>query len=101
MNRISPLTRADVFELLNIVGIDSDTFDVVASFPVPGGVNHENRGISIDFHGYIWSTSHQDNAVYRWHPDTGDHDTIDGFDFPYTYSDMTGFALSHAGSPEG
>ena len=43
------------------------------------------------------------NVAYRVDPDTEDYDTVTGLNYPYTYSDMTGFALANAGgwSPAG
>ena len=77
----------------HIVGIDTEGLNILYKFPVPGGINDSNRGISIDFSGYIWSTSHQRNEIYRWDRKTGQHDTVTGLIFPYTYSDMIGFQL--------
>ena len=36
-----------------------------------------------------------------WAPETLEFDTFNGLTNPYTYSDMTGFALSIAGTPAG
>jgi hypothetical protein len=88
-----------------ITAIDLDTMDLVAQYPMPiiGGNPDTGygRGISIDFEGYVWSPSHWSNAAYRLDPATGEFDKVEGLDFPYTYSDMTGFALANAGVPAG
>lgn len=79
---------------LELRGIDTETFDVVAQFPVPGGEGHENRGVAVDSAGYVWTTSHWDDAVYRWDPATGAVETVGGLSFPYSYTaDMTGTTL--------
>ena len=49
----------------------------------------------------MWSPSHWSNAAYRLDPATGEFEKVEGLNFPYTYSDMTGFALANAGVPAG
>jgi streptogramin lyase len=79
---------------LELRGIDTETFDVVAQFAVPGGPGHENRGAAVDGAGYVWTTSHWDDAVHRWDPATGAVETVGGLAFPYSYTaDMTGTTL--------
>ena len=56
------------------------------------------HGVSIDFYGYVWGASMQTKA-YRGDPETLEHEFYDGLNNPYTYSDMTGFALSNVGNP--
>lgn len=89
----------------SVVGIDLETMTEVASYLVPlvnGNVDTGyTRGISFDYAGYIWAPAHWANRAYRIDPDTGEFDWVDGLQFPYTYSDMTGFGLSNAGVPAG
>ena len=59
------------------------------------------HGISIDFQGNVWGPAIYNDEAYRVNPTTGQIDTVTGFNLPYTYSDMTGFALSNAGGPIG
>ena len=96
-----------------LVGVDIDTLQVVKNIPLgggggggidPGGQGEGGyvHGVSIDFQGYVWGVS-MGNVAYRVDPDTEDYDTVTGLNYPYTYSDMTGFALANAGgwSPAG
>lgn len=74
-----------------VVGVDTDTMTVVATLQIPEYVH----GISVDFQGYVWAVS-MGNSAYRIDPITGGYDTVSGLNYPYTYSDMTGFALANA-----
>ena len=89
----------------SITAIDVDSMDLIAQYPMPVINGNPDtgygRGISIDFEGYVWSPSHWSNAAYRLDPETGEFESVTGLNFPYTYSDMTGFALNNAGTPEG
>ena len=58
------------------------------------------KGISIDFEGNVWAVSYSADA-YHVNPTTMQIDTFTGLVGPYTYSDMTGFALSAAGGRGG
>jgi hypothetical protein len=80
-----------------VVGVDIDTLQVVQQLVVPDAP----RGISIDFNGYVWGPSLGANAAYRIDPATGTVDVVQGLNYPYTYSDMTGFGLSQVGAPSG
>jgi hypothetical protein len=80
----------------NLVGIDSETLVLSQTIPLPNYA----KGISIDFEGNVWAVSYAADA-YRVNPATGQIDTFTGLVGPYTYSDMTGFALSQAGGPAG
>jgi hypothetical protein len=80
-----------------MVGVDINTMAVVQSITLPNYVH----GISIDFEGYVWGPAIYNNEAYRVDPMTGTIDTVTGLNLPYTYSDMTGFALSNAGTPSG
>jgi hypothetical protein len=80
-----------------LVGIDTDTVAVVSELPIPAYVH----GVSIDFEGNVWGVTFASSQAYRVDPTTGQVDIFDGLIGAYTYSDMTGFALSSAGSPSG
>ncbi|MCX4241539.1 Vgb family protein [Paraliomyxa miuraensis] len=80
-----------------MVGVDINTMAVVQTIDLPSYVH----GISIDFQGNVWGPAIYNNEAYRVNPVTGQIDTVTGFNLPYTYSDMTGFALSNVGNPIG
>jgi hypothetical protein len=75
-----------------LIGINRQTLAVEYSIPIPDYVH----GVSIDHQGYVWGVSMNTNA-YRVDPDNGTWDTVGGLVGPYTYSDMTGFALNNVG----
>ncbi len=75
-----------------LVGVDIDTLQVVASLPLPEYVH----GVSIDFEGYVWGVG-MSTSAYKVDRDTGEYEVVSGLVGPYTYSDMTGFALANAG----
>lgn len=90
---------ADLIWLANdpIVAVDIETMAVVQSIDLPSYVH----GVSIDFNGYVWGPAINNNEAYRIDPATGIIDTVGGLNYPYTYSDMTGFGLSQVGGPSG
>ena len=67
-----------------------DTFEVVYNWPTP-----TSYGVSIDHAGYIWAV--QGNGAHRVDPETGEVTSYNGLTGAYTYSDMTGAALSAVG----
>jgi hypothetical protein len=75
-----------------MVGVNRQTLAVEYSIPIPEYVH----GVSIDYQGYVWGVSMSSNA-YRVDPAAGTWDTVGGLIGPYTYSDMTGFALNNVG----
>lgn len=79
----------------SVVGIDTETVQIVQTIPIPAYVH----GISIDFQGYVWGVEFGGTNAYRIDPDTQLYDTVSGLVGAYTYSDMTGFAISAAGTP--
>lgn len=80
----------------DIVALDTETLTVKKNYPVPQYVH----GISIDFYGYVWGVS-MGTQAYRVQPIDGTLLTFEGLVGAYTYSDMTGFALSNVGTPSG
>ena len=85
----------------SLMAIDIDTMDEIASYPLPAiaGIPDSDyaRGVSVDFQGGVWAPAPHADAAYRLDPVTGEFESVDGLEFPYTYSDMTGFQLQHAG----
>jgi hypothetical protein len=55
------------------------------------------HGISVDFQGKVWGVTFMGNNAYRADPETNEVDAFTSLVGAYTYSDMTGFALSTAG----
>lgn len=80
-----------------MVGIDTETLTVVNTIPIPAYVH----GVSIDFDGNVWGVQFGGTDAYRIDPVAGTVDTFTGLVGAYTYSDMTGFALSSVGIPTG
>ncbi|MBX7083873.1 MAG: hypothetical protein K1X88_31980 [Nannocystaceae bacterium] len=81
----------------SLVGIDTETVQIVQQLAIPEYVH----GISIDFDGYVWGVAFAGSNAYRVDVATGTVDTVGGLVGAYTYSDMTGFALSSVGAPSG
>jgi hypothetical protein len=76
-------------------GIDRETFQPVYNWPTPS-----SYGVSIDFNGYVWAVN--GNGAHRVDPMTGQVTSYNGLVGAYTYSDMTGAALSAVGgNPSG
>ncbi len=80
-----------------LVAVDIETLGVVQTIDIPNYVH----GVSIDFDGNVWGPAIYNNEAYRVDPATGIVDTVAGLNYPYTYSDMTGFGLSQVGNPSG
>jgi hypothetical protein len=76
-----------------VVGVNRDTLLVEKNWPSNG-----SYGISIDFEGYVWAVAYGNNAN-KVDPETGQVWTYGGLVGAYTYSDMTGYALSNVGTP--
>ena len=65
-----------------------------------GGAGLPDDTISIDFEGYVWAVA-SGSTVSKIDPETGQFWTYNGLVGAYTYSDMTGYALSNVGTPSG
>jgi hypothetical protein len=76
-----------------VIGVNRDTLQVEKTWNAAG-----SYGISIDFEGYVWAVAYGDTAS-KIDPETGQFWTYNGLVGAYTYSDMTGYALSNVGSP--
>ncbi|MEM6293838.1 MAG: hypothetical protein AAGA54_21360 [Myxococcota bacterium] len=58
-----------------------------------GGIEHA-AGTSIDVDGYVWLVDTRGDQAFKIDPVTPEqHEVVSGLQYPYTYSDMTGFAL--------
>jgi hypothetical protein len=71
-----------------IRGLDRQTLTVTSELAVPG-----SYGISIDFAGNVWAVANSGGA-HRVDPATGTVTSYNGLVGAYTYSDMTGAALT-------
>ncbi len=80
-----------------LVAVDIETLAIVQTIDIPNYVH----GVSIDFNGNVWGPAIYSNEAYRVNPVSLQIDTVTGLNFPYTYSDMTGFGLSQTGTPSG
>ncbi len=76
-----------------LLGFNIETLAVDEMVQLPEYVH----GVSVDFYGYVWGVGFANNNAYRADPQTGQVDAYNGLTGAYTYSDMTGFALSTAG----
>lgn len=84
-----------------ISGVDIDALQITGHLDVPGFI----KGVSVqedeDGNLFIWGVS-QSQEAYKADPVTNTYETYVGLNSPYTYSDMTGFALENvAGDPSG
>lgn len=74
-----------------LVAVDVNTLALVQIIDLPSYIH----GVSVDFAGYVWGVSIYDNVAFRVDPALGTFDgAVPGLDYPYTYSDMTGYALA-------
>ena len=78
-----------------VIGVDRDTLTVTKTWDAEG-----SYGVSIDFEGYVWAVENGTTAS-KIDPVTGQYWTYTGLIGAYTYSDMTGYALSNVGKPSG
>jgi hypothetical protein len=76
-----------------VIGVNRETLQVEKTWNAAG-----SYGVSIDFEGYVWTVAYGSN-VSKIDPETGQFWTYNGLVGAYTYSDMTGYALSNVGSP--
>lgn len=76
-----------------VVWADMDTMTVGDRIALPG--SNTVKGVSVDIDGFIWAVRFGDTRAYKIDPDTYQIESYDGLNDPYTYSDMTGGALSN------
>ncbi|MEM6992565.1 MAG: hypothetical protein AAF721_18780 [Myxococcota bacterium] len=84
-----------------ISGIDIDSVTAAGHLDAPGFI----KGVSIQEDGagkiFVWGVTMSQDA-YKIDPMTNTYETFTGLNSPYTYSDMTGFALGNVvGDPSG
>ncbi|MCA9663703.1 MAG: hypothetical protein KC486_35570, partial [Myxococcales bacterium] len=73
------------------VAIDPNGLGILTSVEVPGGDGV--KGVGVDHYGYLWLVN---DKAYRLDPnDDWSYEVYGGLTGPYTYSDMTGFALKN------
>ncbi len=78
-----------------VLAVDVETLQVKATYPLPQYVH----GISIDYYGYVWGVSIGAQAYRIDINNPGAFQTFNNLVGAYTYSDMTGVALSNV-SPQ-
>jgi hypothetical protein len=78
-----------------VLGVNRETLQIEKQWNAAG-----SYGVSIDFEGYVWTVENGSTAS-KIDPQTGQFWTYNGLFGAYTYSDMTGYALSNVGSPSG
>ena len=77
------------------VSYDVDTLAPGNVFIAPGGGGV--KGISVDADGFVWAVN---DVAWKIDPETGlDVGSYNGLSGPYTYSDMTGWALANTTCP--
>ncbi len=83
----------------NIMAVDTQTMQVVKQIPVTQPGDDFIWGVAIDFDGYVWAVPRNGSRAYKVDPTTDSVAlTVEGLVLAYTYSDMTGFALSGVGA---
>ena len=78
-----------------MIGVNIDTLAVDYNIPIPNYVH----GVSVDFYGFVWGVTLQQPFAYKVDIENETYETFMGLTGPYTYSDMTGWALSNAVGP--
>lgn len=82
-----------------IMAVDTETLAVVKQIPVTQVDDDFIWGVAIDFDGYVWAVPRNGTRAYKVSPETDSVVlTVNGLVSAYTYSDMTGFALSGVGA---
>lgn len=77
------------------VSVHVDTLALGPTFTPPSG--GLVKGVSVDGDGFVWAVN---GVAWKFDPATGaEVGSYDGLDGPYTYSDMTGYALQNATCP--
>lgn len=82
-----------------IMAVDTETLAVVKQIPVSQVGEDYIWGVAIDFDGFVWAIPRNGANAYKVSPETDSIVlTVPGLVSAYTYSDMTGFALSNVGA---
>jgi len=78
---------------IGVYWIDPGSLALSAIIPISG---EEIKGISVDPEGFVWAVNKAPGVAYKIDPDTQQMDSYDNLTSPYTYSDMTGWAIQNA-----
>ncbi|WP_240480215.1 hypothetical protein [Enhygromyxa salina] len=82
-----------------IMAIDTETLAVTKQINVAQADDDYIWGVAVDFDGFVWAIPRNGSRAYKVSPETDSVTlTVDGLVAAYTYSDMTGFALSGVGA---
>jgi hypothetical protein len=82
-----------------IMAVDTQTLAVAKQIAVTQEGDDFIWGVAVDFDGFIWAIPRNGSRAYKVSPDTNSVAlTVNGLVSAYTYSDMTGFALSGVGA---
>ncbi|MCY0986928.1 hypothetical protein OV203_07335 [Nannocystis sp. ILAH1] len=86
-----------------ILRVDTDSASFVELIDAATLVNLKYpAGISVDVDGQVWMVDTDANGAHVLDPETHTAEFVGGLVGPYTYSDMTGWALKNVvGTPEG
>ncbi len=76
-----------------IHAVDVETLEVIDVIDTLNPPQHF-WGIALDFDGMLWAVPRSGTTAYKIDPKTHDAEILNGLVGAYTYSDMTGFALS-------
>jgi streptogramin lyase len=81
-----------------IMAVDTETLEVVEQIDVSQPGDDFIWGVAIDFDGFVWAVPRNGTNAYKVSPESDSIVlTVSGLVSAYTYSDMTGFALSGVG----
>jgi hypothetical protein len=100
-NRLWVSAITDFGSTYGVAAIDGETLQPIKVIEIP---DHAH-GISIDFQGNVWGVARADigpsdgTEAYKIDPEAGTYEVFSGLNGAYTYSDMTGFALSSTVNP--
>ncbi len=84
-----------------VLRVDSETATVQAFYSDLPGID-KPTGTSIDYDGYIWLVDQVAEGAFVLNPEDGQFEAfVGGLKGPYTYSDMTGWALGNVLDPHG
>jgi hypothetical protein len=89
---------AALFEPQGLLRIDTDTANFIEHIGAATLVGiQEPTGASVDVQGKVWlvDQSKDGGGAFVYNPETKTADWVGGLNGPYTYSDMTGYALKN------
>ncbi len=77
--------------------VNRETLELGPFVELPGTIT---KGVSVDVFGHVWVVDSVSTA-FRIDRTSLAYDAYDGLNFPYTYSDMTGWGLRNVAAPAG